>query len=104
MCSVQEGVCEGVPHQEKCDLFDRISVEISVKFDKLSADLETVQRRLDKLEGDVSQETIVSSAVAIEKEADVLCRVGQLEERMTGVEQKVESSNGFQCVRRGARC
>ena len=83
---------------------------ISIKVDRINAALESVERRVEKLEGVSSQDTSVPSAMSVGKEADVSCRVGQLEERITGVEEritgvehKVESSDGFQRVRRGAR-
>ncbi len=77
-------------------------VKVSLQADKFRDVLDTVQRRIENLEEVVAQEERDSNT-SFGKEASVSCKVGQVEDRVTEVELKLDNCGGFNLVKGGSR-
>ena len=84
-------------------LFCDVLRKVNLKADEINNAIEDVQKKIGELQGVVGQDKDKSSVEAVEKKSDVMNRVQELEEKIAVVESKVDDSECFQSVRKGAK-
>ena len=84
-------------------LFCEVLSKVNSKTDVINEVLENVQKKIGELQGDGRKDINESGVEACEKKSDVICRVEELEEKIAGVESKIDESECFKTVRNGSK-
>lgn len=81
-------------------LFCEAICKVNSKTDEINMVLKNVQKEIRKLKEVERQNINYSSGEAFEKKSDVMCRVQELEEKIMGVQGKVNGSECFKIDRK----
>jgi hypothetical protein len=84
-------------------LFCEVLSKVNSKTNVINEVLENVQKKIGELQGVGRQDVNEAGAEACEKKSDVICRVEELEEKIAGVESKIDESECFKMVRKGSK-
>ena len=83
-------------------LFCEILHKVSLKADKINSAIQNVQKKVEEMQG-VERQDKNESSVEAEKQSDVMCKVTELEVKIAEVESKIDDSELFKVVRKGAK-
>ena len=83
-------------------LFCELMRKVNAKATEIYKVVEDVRKEIGEIKG-ARQDRNESGANVAEKISDVMCKVEQLEEKIAGVEIKIDESEGFQIVRNGGK-
>ena len=87
----------------KLCLFCDVLQKVNSKTDEIKGVLESVQREIREIKCSKSQEISEKSANELGKKPDVISRVVELEEKIAGVESKIDQSDCFKMVKKGGK-
>ena len=90
-------------HEYTLCLFCDLLHKVTSKADEINTALEIVQKEIGEIKRGERQEINATGVENSQKESDVVCRVEALEEKMAGVESKIDDSGCFQIVKKGSK-
>ena len=93
----------GEHDEHKLCLFCEVLQKVNSKTDEIKGALESVKREIRELKGSKEQDINETRAAELEKTPDVLLRVKELEEKIAGVENKMDESDCFKIVKKGGK-
>ena len=84
-------------------LFCEVLQKVDSKTEEIKGVLESVKREIREIKGSKERDINEACAPELEKTSDVLSRVKELEEKIAGVENKMDESNCFKIVKKGGK-